>query len=504
MAFIAECIDRFRLDNEDLDYRQFIVAVDGGEIAGFGRTRPHKEVYELGCVGVIESRRNQGLGKMIVEDLINAFLSGNVYITTDLIGYFERLGFREIKNGPEDLVEKIKRVCISKCRAGAVVMVYRKEKPMHIDTKCIHAGGCPDTHTGGINTPIFTSSAYGYLDTDVRLYQRYFNTPNQEAVAKKLCELEGAEDGVIFSSGMAAISTVLLTLLNSGYHAVVQDEIYGGSHAFVEDHFSRLGISLTLTGKEAQVIEDAIKPNTRIIYIESPTNPLLNVVDLRAVAEIGRRRGILTIIDNTFATPVNQNPFKLGIDVVLHSGTKYLGGHSDLYCGVALANKDIASRIRKTAANLGGSLNALSCYLLERSLKTLAIRVERQTQNAFEISKFLENHAKVAGVNYPGLASHPGHAIARNQMSGYGAMLSFELKDMPALAFMKQLKLIKAALSLGGVETTICDPATTSHQKVSEEVRKRLGISGNLLRLSVGIENLDDLIEDIQQALEYK
>ncbi|MBI5409161.1 MAG: PLP-dependent transferase [Nitrospirae bacterium] len=373
---------------------------------------------------------------------------------------------------------------------------------MHIDTKCIHAGGFPDNQLKGINTPVFTSSAYGYLDTDVRLYQRYFNTPNQEAVVNKLCELEGADDGVVFSSGMAAISTVLLALLNSGDHAVVQDEIYGGSHAFVEEHFSRLGISFTLTGKEAQEIEEAIKPNTRTIYIESPTNPLLNVVDLSAIAEIGRRRGILTIIDNTFATPINQNPLKLGIDVVLHSGTKYLGGHSDLYCGAALANKELTARIRKTAAHLGGSLNAMSCYLLERSLKTLAIRIERQTQNAFEISKFLESHSKVARVNYPGLESHPGHAIARDQMSGYGAMLSFEPKDMTAQTFMKRLKLIKAALSLGGVETTICDPATTSHQKVSVEVRKRLGISDNLLRLSVGIENKDDLLEDLRQALE--
>ena len=375
---------------------------------------------------------------------------------------------------------------------------------MHIDTKCIHAGGYPDTQTKGINTPIFTSSAYEYLDTDVRLYQRYFNTPNQEAGAKKLCEMEGAEGGVVFSSGMAAISTVLLTLLGSGDHAVIQDEIYGGSHAFVEDHFSRLGISFTLTGKDAQEIEEAVKPNTRLIYIESPTNPLLNVVDIRRIAEIGKRRGILTIIDNTFATPINQNPLKLGIDVVLHSGTKYLGGHSDLYCGVALTSKDLAARIRKTATHLGGSLNALSCYLLERSVKPLAIRVERQTRNALGISKFLENHPKVAGVNYPGLENHTGHAIARNQMSGYGAMLSFELKDLTAQAFMKRLRLIKAALSLGGVETTICDPATTSHQKVSSEVRKRLGISDNLLRLSVGIENLDELIEDIQQALEYK
>ncbi len=375
---------------------------------------------------------------------------------------------------------------------------------MHIDTKCIHAGGYHDTQTSGINTPIFTSSAYEYLDTDVRLYQRYFNTPNQEAVANKICELEGAEEGVVFSSGMAAISTVLLTLLNSGDHAVVQDEVYGGSHAFIEDHFKRLGISFTFVRTDAQAIEEAVTSNTRIIYIESPTNPLLNVVDLHKVAEIGGRRSVLTVIDNTFATPISQNPFRLGIDVVLHSGTKYLGGHSDLYCGVAITRKDIAARIRKTAAHLGGSLNAASCYLLERSLKTLAIRVERQSLNALGIAKLLENHPKVAGVNYPGIESHPGHVIACNQMSGYGAMLSFELKDLTAHAFMKQLRLIKAVLSLGGVETTICDPATTSHQKVSSEVRKRLGISDNLSRLSVGIENQDDLIEDIQQALEYK
>lgn len=373
---------------------------------------------------------------------------------------------------------------------------------MRIDTKCIHSGGYQDIQTKGINTPIFTSSSYEYLDTEVRLYQRYFNTPNQEAVANEICELEGAEEGVVFSSGMAAISTVLLALLNSGDHAVVQDEIYGGSHAFIEEHFKRLGISFTFVRTDAQAIEEAVTSKTRIIYIESPTNPLLSVIDLHAIAEIGKRRGVLTVIDNTFATPINQNPFRLGIDVVLHSGTKYLGGHSDLYCGVALTRKDIAARVRKTASHLGGSLNASSCYLLERSLKTLSIRVERQTQNAFRMARFLESHPKVAGVNYPGLESHPGHAIAHNQMSGYGAMLSFELKDVRAVEFMRHLRLIKAALSLGGVETTICDPATTSHQKVSSEVRKRLGISDNLLRLSVGIENLGDLIEDIRQAIE--
>jgi len=375
---------------------------------------------------------------------------------------------------------------------------------MHPDTKCIHAGGFPDSQKRGTNTPIFTSSAYEYLGTDERLYQRYFNTPNQDAAANKICELEGAEEGIIFSSGMAAISTVLLALLKSGDHAVVQDEVYGGSHAFIEEQFGRLGISFTFVPTDVTAIEEALTENTRVIFFESPTNPLLNVIGLREIAEIGKRKGVITVIDNTFATPINQNPYQLGIDVVVHSGTKYLGGHSDLYCGVALTSRDLAGPIRKTATQLGGSLNALSCYLLERSLKTLSLRIERQTRNALGIATVLENHPNIARVYYPGLASHPKHAIAAGQMSGYGAMVSFELKDMSAQAFMQRLELIKATLSLGGVETTICDPATTSHEKVSHEVRKRLGISDNLLRLSVGIENENDLIDDIIQAMEDK
>lgn len=316
---------------------------------------------------------------------------------------------------------------------------------MHIDTKCIHAGGFTDDRIKGINTPIFTSSAYGYLDTDARLYQRYFNTPNQDAAAEKICALEGAEEGIIFASGMAAISTVLLALLKSGDHAVVQDEVYGGSHAFVEEQFQRLGIAFTLVPTEAAAIEEAIRDDTRLIYLESPTNPLLNVMDLRAVADVARRKGIVTVIDNTFATPVNQNPFLLGIDVVVHSGTKYLGGHSDLYCGVAVTRKDLAAPIRKTASQFGGSLNALNCYLLERSLKTLSLRVERQSRNALDIARFLEDHPGVARVYYPGLESHPRHALAQSQMSGYGAIVSFELKDMDAQSFMRRLKIIKPA-----------------------------------------------------------
>jgi cystathionine beta-lyase len=373
---------------------------------------------------------------------------------------------------------------------------------MRIDTKCVHSGGGTDTITRGVNTPIFPSSAHEYLDVEDAAYPRYFNTLNQKVIVQKICELEGAEDGVVFSSGMAAISSVLLSFLKSGDHVVLQDEIYGGSHAFVDAFFDRFGISYSFVAANAEAIEAAIRPETRLIFIETPTNPLLSIIDMRAVAEVAKRNKCITVIDNTFATPILQNPIKHGIDVVVHSGTKYLGGHSDLSCGAAVTGSELASKIRKTALNFGGNLNALTCYLLERSLKTLAIRVRQQTENAFKIAKFLDGEPGFGKVNYPGLPDHPGYSIASEQMNGFGAMLSFELDDpaQSADGFMRRLKLIKPAVSLGGVETTICDPARTSHIKVSAEVRARQGITDNLLRLSVGIENLDDLIEDVKQA----
>ena len=375
---------------------------------------------------------------------------------------------------------------------------------MHIDTKCVHSGGGTDTITGGVNTPIFPSSAHEYLDVEDAAYPRYFNTLNQKVLVQKICELEGAEDGIVFSSGMAAISSVLLAFLKSGDHVVLQDEIYGGSHAFVDMFFDRFGISYSFVATNAEAIEAAIRPETKVIFIETPTNPLLGIIDIRAVADVAKRNDCLTIIDNTFATPILQNPIEYGIDIVVHSGTKYFGGHSDLSAGAAVCSTNLASRIRKTALNFGGNLNALTCYLLERSLKTLAIRVRQQTDNASRIARFLDGQAAFGKVNYPGLPDHPGHDIARSQMNGFGAMLSFDLNtpDLTADAFMRRLKLIKPAVSLGGIETTICDPARTSHSKVSAEVRARQGITDNLLRLSVGIEDIDDLIEDVKQASE--
>ncbi len=374
---------------------------------------------------------------------------------------------------------------------------------MKKETKCVHSGTYMDPNTGGINTPIYTSSVFQYIDSGKQPYPRYFNTPNQEVIVSKMCALEGAEDGVLFSSGMAAISTTFLSLLKPGDHVILQDEIYGGTHSLVTDQFEKLGIDYSFVPTDANEIEKFVKSNTKLIFIESPTNPLLSIIDIMKVVKIGKSNNIITMIDNTFASPINQNPLELGIDIVMHSGTKYMGGHSDICCGIILTNKNISEQIKPTYYHFGGSLNASTCALLERSLKTLNIRVERQTKNAINMAEFLVNHKSIENTYYPGLASHRGYELAKKQMLGFGAMVSFELADNSKKAgdFLRSLKLIKPALSLGGIESTICSPALTSHKKMSEEERKRIGITNRVVRLSVGIEHIDDLIEDIDQAL---
>ena len=374
---------------------------------------------------------------------------------------------------------------------------------MRKETQCVHSGTRIDPDTRGLNTPIYTSSSFEYLDVPANVYPRYFNTPNQKSLIKKLCALENAEDGIIFSSGMAAISTAMLTFVNSGDHVVLQKDIYGGTHHFVTADFDRFGIQYTFVSNDAGEIEKAVRMNTKIIYIETPSNPLLLITDIEAAARIAKANNALSVIDNTFASPINQNPLDLGIDIVAHSGTKYLGGHSDLCCGAVLARKALVSKIQAVAANLGGSLNAITCYLLERSIKTLSVRIEKHNQNAAIVAEYLQKDPRIRKVYYPGLEDHPGHATAKKQMQGYGGMLSFEL-DAAAPnpnRFLKKLKMITPALSLGGVETIICSPATTSHQKISEAERAELGITDNLLRLSVGVENAADIIADIDQAL---
>ena len=369
-------------------------------------------------------------------------------------------------------------------------------------TQSVHAGSFGDTRFRGTVTPIFPSSAYDYENTENgTMYPRYFNTPNNIAVAQKLAALENAEEGLVFSSGMAAILTAIFATLKAGDHAIFQNDLYGGTYSAVATELPRYGMEYTMVdGADVANFEKAITKKTRIIYIETPSNPTLKITDIRAVASIARKHGLITIIDNTFASPVNQNPIDLGIDIVAHSGTKYIGGHSDICCGAVLTSRALASSIRNSAIHFGGSLDANTCWLVERSLKTVVLRVRQQNHNAMAIAEYLSTDDRVARVYYPGLSNHPGHSIAEAQMpGGFGGMLSFEVKG-DAHSFMDRLQLIKRAISLGGVESTITSPVKTSHVKMSAADREAIGVTDKLVRLSVGIEEVDDLIEDIRQA----
>lgn len=368
---------------------------------------------------------------------------------------------------------------------------------MKKETLCVHAGQTEET----VNTPIFNSTATDYIKKPY-IYPRKQNVPNQQVVIQKVAALEKAEDGLIFSSGMAAITTAILAIVRHGDHVVLQSDLYGGTHVFVHNELPKYGVTFTLVeGTRPTAFREAVRPTTRLIYIETPSNPLLKITDIRAVADLGKEKQILTAIDNTFASPINQQPATLGIDMVLHSATKYIGGHSDLSAGVLVTSRTLRDKIFPTALMLGGSLNAADCYTLERSLKTLALRVERQNDNAMKLATWLEQEKKIQHVYYPGLESHPQHVLARSQMNGFGGVLSFEIEALETRRFFSKLKMIKPAISLGGVESTICSPAETSHQKLSPEERRRVGITDSLVRLSVGVEAVEDIMDDIQQAL---
>jgi len=370
------------------------------------------------------------------------------------------------------------------------------------ESLAVHAGTRFDGETKGTNTPIYTSTSFGYLDTESPVYPRYFNTVNQKALAEKIAALEKTGDGIIFSSGMAAVTTTLLAFLRKGDHVVFQKGLYGGTFNWVMNWLERFGIEFSIVEDNLpQSFEKAIRKNSKIIYIETPSNPLLRITDIEAVAELARNHGVLSVIDNTFASPVNQNPVELGVDLVLHSATKYLGGHSDICAGVTAGSKFLIEKIRSTGLNFGGSLNALMCHLLERSIKTLFVRVEKQNKNAGEIARYLSKHPRVGKVYYPGLENSEGFEIAKKQMKGFGGMLSFELAGGDIIKFQRRLKLIKPSVSLGGVETIICAPALTSHRHMNIEARRKEGIADGLLRLSVGIEHVDDIIADLKQAL---
>jgi cystathionine beta-lyase len=376
------------------------------------------------------------------------------------------------------------------------------DHPLRPSTVCVHAGTHLDPATGGACSPIYTSTAFAYPNpANENVYPRYFNVPNQRVVSRKIAALEKGEEALVFGSGMAAISTFLFAHLKPGDHAVFQSDLYGGTYQLVARELVQFGIEVAFC-RTIDEFSAALRPNSRVIYIESPSNPLLQVVDIAAVAALGRSRGVLTAIDNTFATPINQNPIALGMDAVIHSATKYLNGHSDLNAGVVVSSSTVIRRLSECAINHGGMLDANACSQLERGLKTLALRVRQHNESALRLARFLQRHRSVARVNYPGLSEDPAHAIAVKQMRGFGGMLSFELRD-PSLVdrLLDRLRVVMSALSLGGVESLVCVPSRTSHRKMTPDERKRAGISDGLIRVSVGIEDVEDLLEDFDQAL---
>ena len=370
---------------------------------------------------------------------------------------------------------------------------------MKKSTKCVHVGTQNDIN-GGTVSPISPSTAYNYRNVDTFRYPRYFNVPNHKAVEQKLAALEHAETAILFSSGMSATMTVLLSLLQKGDHIVLQKDIYGGTHDSVKTELKRFGIKVSFSASDITSFEDSIQDNTKVLFIESPSNPILGITDLTAINTLCQSKNIVSIIDNTFASPINQTPHDFGIDIVIHSATKYLGGHSDISAGIATMSESYKVTVRETALHLGGNLDTQASWLLERSLKTLFIRVRQQSSNAQRIAEYLEKHEKISRINYPGLESHPQHQLAKSQMSGFGGMMSFEVLGNPD-DFLNNLKIISPAMSLGGVDSTITSPCKTSHARISKEERLELGISDNLLRMSTGIEDPDDLIDDLKHAL---
>ena len=371
-----------------------------------------------------------------------------------------------------------------------------------VGTKCVHSGDLIDNRFKGATSPIFPSTAYDFIDVEDDKYPRYFNTPNQLALSKKIADLENCEAALLFGSGIAAIFTSLFSFLKSKDHVIFQRSIYGGTLNLVIKEFKKFNIEYSLVDSfDIKEYELEINQNTKIIFIESPSNPLLKVIDLQAISNLSKKNNLISIIDNTFSSPINQNPSDFGIDIIIHSATKYLGGHSDILAGALASTKSNIDKIIESSINYGGNLSEYTVWLLERSIKTLSLRVNKQNENALKVAEYLSNHEKVNAVHYPGLKTHPDYELSTKQMKGFGGMLSFELYNLEqAVLFTRKIKLIKSAMSLGGVESTICSPSLTSHSKISKEEREKLGIFDGLLSFSVGIEDYIDIINDLKQA----
>lgn len=377
-----------------------------------------------------------------------------------------------------------------------------------LDTRLIHAGEPRPGKDGAVVLPIYQSANYetgNETDYHELKYIRLNNTPNHKALHEKLASLEGGEHALVTASGMAAISTALLGSVGHGEHLLAQDCLYGGTHTFLTHEWPSFGRSVDfLDLSRPETWKARLTPATRALYVESLSNPLLQVYDLEQVVRFAREHGLVTLIDNTFATPVHYRPLEHGFDLVLHSCTKYLNGHSDIVAGAIVGSRERIKSLTHLMNHLGGSLDPHACFLLHRGLKTLGVRVRHQSATALEVARFLEKHPRVTRVHYPGLESSPYHALARKQFhNAFGAMLSFELDDPDgADAWMNACHLPVVAASLGGVESLVTRPATTSHSGMTREQRSAAGISEGLIRVSIGLEDPEDLIEDFQQAFQ--
>ena len=387
-----------------------------------------------------------------------------------------------------------------------------KRRSFHPETKAVRGASDLEKKNGPMATPIYQTSTFEVADNDEQLrvtptdhfYTRYGN-PTNTVAEQTIAQLEGVEAALTFASGMGAITTTIMALLKSGDHIVAQRDIYGGATKFFTQWLPKMGIETTLVDTtEYDQHARAIRPNTKLLYVESPTNPAVRVVDLKKIASLARQHNLLSMIDATFGTPINQRPSEFGIDLIMHSGTKYLAGHSDLICGVVAGSSDRIEKIHSTRTTLGNCMDPHASWMLIRGLKTLAVRVARQNDNALRVAEFLSQHDKVRRVHYPFLKNHPQYAIAREQMSGGGGMVSFEVEGTgdDARRLTESMRLFTLAPSLGGVESLVSIPVLTSHAMIDPEHRKKMGVTEQMMRLSVGIENADDLIADLEHALE--
>jgi cystathionine beta-lyase/cystathionine gamma-synthase len=387
-----------------------------------------------------------------------------------------------------------------------------KRHSQHSETKAVRGATDLEKKNGPLGTPIYQTSTFQVTDNDEQVrvagtdhyYTRYGN-PTNTVAEETIAELEGMDAALTFASGMGAVTTSIMALLKSGDHVVAQRDVYGGVNKFLSQWLPKMGIETTFVDtNEYEQHAQAIRPNTKLLYLESPTNPTLRVVDFKKVAAVARQHKLLSMIDSTFGTPINQHPAEFGFDLVMHSGTKYLAGHSDVICGAVAGRRELIERIWQTRSILGNCMDPHASWVLVRGLKTLAVRVARQNENALRVAEFLAEHAKVRSVHYPFLKSHPQYAVARQQMSGGGGMVSFEVEGTgeDARRVSEAMRLFTLATSLGGVESLVSIPVLTSHAMISAEARAQMGVTEQMIRLSIGIENADDLIADLEHALE--